>query len=123
MLSTNYSFIHTLRSGFNEGIALKTRLLKPYHKVLITLVFVFIAASICHERPMKRWLVIPAFVGIWLAKVFKWAVTAFSIYVLFSHGIHSPWWLTVGSLLTTVLVDIAFAAAKMEMNHIGYLNS
>lgn len=72
---------------------------------------------------MRRWMVIPTFVAVWLARVFKWGVTGFTLYILFFNGIHLPWWLSVASVITGEVLSIAIAAAEMEMKHYGYLNS
>lgn len=98
-------------------------LIKIYEHYRLVLVFVLFASTINSERPMRHWLVIPTFLAVLLAKVFKWGVTGFTLYILFFNGIHLPWWLSVASVITGEILSIAVAAAKMEMKHYGYLNS
>ncbi|WP_155007397.1 MULTISPECIES: hypothetical protein [Pseudomonas syringae group] len=113
----------TRLSGFQKGLAPMKALIKIYHQYRLVLVFVLLASTITSERPMRHWLVVPTFVSVWLAKVFKWGVTGFTLYILFFNGIHLPWWLSVASVITGEILSIAVAAAEMEMKHYGYLNS
>lgn len=98
-------------------------LFKIYQHYRLVLVFVLLASTISSEGPMRPWLVLPSFVAVWLAKVFKWCVTGFTLYILFFNGIHLPLWLSVASVITGEVLSLAVAAAEMEMKHYGYLNS
>ncbi|QHF00616.1 hypothetical protein LCG56_28010 (plasmid) [Pseudomonas cannabina pv. alisalensis] len=110
-------------SGLQKCLGPLKSLIKIYQHYRLILVFVLLASTITSERPMRHFLVIPTFVAVWLAKVFKWGVTGFTLFILFFNGIHLPWWLSVASVITGEVLSIAVAAAEMEMKHYGYLNS
>lgn len=73
--------------------------------------------------PARPWLAVAMYPLLRIGSIVKWGITGYALYLLFFHGIHMPLWLTVFSVLTSGLLVVALAAAKMEYQHHEYLTS
>lgn len=122
LYKTSKSF-QIVKSVYANGKRLALQIKDRYIHIRLVLVFVFVARTISIERPMLKCLVLPSFMAIHLARIFRWGITGFTLYILFCHGIHLPLWIKVLSVFAGETLAIAIAAAEMEMKHYGYLSS
>jgi uncharacterized membrane protein len=95
----------------------------PVKRYCLSILFALFFEIVGTGAPARPWLAVAMYPLLRVGSIVKWGTTGYALYLLFFHGIHMPLWLTVFSLLTSGLLVVALAAAKMEYQHHEYLTS
>lgn len=96
---------------------------RPFKRYFRSLLFALLLETIGMGTPARKWLAVVMYPSLQVASKVKWGITGYALYLFFYRGIHMPFWLTALSLFTSALLVVALAAAKMEVQHHGYLSS
>lgn len=95
----------------------------PFKRYYLSILFALLFEIVGTCAPARKWLAVMMYPSLQIASKVKLGITGYALYLLFFHGIHLPFWLTVSSVLTSGLLVVTLAAAKMEYQHHGYLTS
>ena len=123
MLHFKKQAFQTITSAFQEGVRFYTWVTGPYRRFRNSIAFALLVLVVRDGGPMRQWAVKPSYWGVIFANYSQWLIKGFTWYVLLFHSIHMPVWLTVLTVLTSLLFPVALAAGEMEMKDRNYLAS